>query len=70
LESFSEEFFGRIFLGGFFWRRFFGGFFLGGRIFLGGILCLKFANLFESERNLCFCQDFVSKKKEARNLDP
>ena len=38
---FLEEFFGRIFLGGFFWEEFFGRIFLGGffgRIFLGGIL--------------------------------
>ena len=56
-----EDYFGRIFfgediLGEFFWEDFFG------RNSL--FVLLKLANLFESERNLCFCQDFVSKKKE------
>ena len=66
-----------IFLMEFFWRifrrNFLGGFF--GRIFLGGfsweeffvyIWLLKSAKLFESERDWCFCQDFVSMKKEGR----
>ena len=45
-----------IFLGRFFGRIF-------GRIFWEEFF-VKLANLFESERNWYFCQDFVSKKKE------
>ena len=64
LENFFlEEFFWRIFFGGFFWRIFFGRIFLEdflGRNFL--FTLLKSAKLFESERDWCFCQDFVSRQ--------
>ena len=49
------------FLGGIFWEDFLGGFF--GEDFYGRIslfTLLKSAKLFESERDRCFCQDFVS----------
>ena len=56
---FGEDFFRRIF-----WEDFFG------RNSL--FILLKSASLFESERDWCFCQDFVSIKKEeeGKNLDP
>ena len=53
-------FFWEDFLGGFFWEDFLGGFFGRNSLFI----LLKSANLFESERDGCFCQDFVSIKKE------
>ena len=73
---FLEELFWRIFLGGFFWEDLFG------RIFLRGFfgedfsgrnslfILLKSVNLFESERKWCFCQDFVSIKKEGQEFRP
>ena len=48
-----EDFFGMDFLGGIFWEEFF--------VY---IALVKPAKLFESERDWCFCQDFISKKKE------
>jgi hypothetical protein len=60
LGFFLEDFFWRIFFGGFFWRIFLGGF--SGRNSL--FTLLKSAKLFESERDWCFCQDFVWIKKE------
>ena len=53
-------FFGRIFWEDFFW----GGFYAGNFLFI----LLKSANLFESERDWCFCQDFVSIKKEGKKF--
>ena len=59
---FCEDFFRRIFWEDFFGRTFLGGFFGRNSLFI----LLKSANLFESERDWCFCQDFVSIKKEGR----
>ena len=59
------------FLGGVFWEDFWEDFF--GRIFWEDFIgrnslftVLKSTNLFESERDWCFCQDFVSKKRRRR----
>ena len=65
------EFIRRIFLGGFlfsfFWRNFLEDFLGRNSLFT----LFKSAKLFESERDWCFCQDFVSMEKEGkRNLDP
>ena len=63
---FCEDLFGRNLFGRIFWedflRRIFWGEDLFGRNSL--FILLKSANLFESERDWCFCQDFVSIKKE------
>mgnify|MGYP007048896769 CR=1 FL=1 len=48
-----EDFFGMDFLGGIFWEEFF--------VYIASV---KPAKLFESERDWCFCQDFVSMEKE------
>ena len=74
-EDFLWGFFGGIFLWGFFWRIFCEDFwedFLGGFFGRNSLFTLlKSSKLFESERDWCFCQDFVSmEKEEEENFNP
>ena len=73
LGFFWEDLFGRISLGGFFgrifWRIFLGRFFWEDVLRKYLFILLKSTNLFESEMDWCFCQDFVSIKKEGKRKE-
>ena len=62
LGIFLDDFFGAIL------RNFFGEIFL--EDFFGRNSLFTLLKLFESERDGCFCQNFVSLEKEGKKLDP